>query len=263
MRYSLAAVSSPLSINILHIGFSDDVNITRWGPGKRNSYIIHYVLDGKGYFNGTPLQKGQGFLITPGLLEEYSSDPSDPWHFLWFIGAGNDMEKLFQYYNADPLTHVFDYDYIPKLRALENKIKLMNKETSNPFELLALFMEIFKYHLPDQTGRHETKNSEMYIAFATHYIEEHYSRKLTVAQLAERLGISQVYLFKIFQQKFGKSPKEYINDYRLSQAKTLLEETNLSVSAVGRAVGYDDVLAFSKFFALHTGVSPSKYRSDA
>lgn len=262
MTYSLAAVPSPLSLNIVHTGFSDDVNITRWGPGKRNSYIIHYVLEGKGIFNGTPLHKGQGFLITPGLLEEYRCDPADPWHFLWFIAEGDDMEKLLPYYHADPETLVFDYDFIPQLKALEKKIQLQNQKTSNPFELLAFFMEIFKYHLPDRAEGHSETNREMYLASALNYIESHYAQKLTVAQLAGRLGISQVYLFEIFKQKFGKSPKEYMNDYRMTQAKILLKETKLSISAVGKAVGYEDVLAFSRFFALHEGMAPSKYRGD-
>lgn len=261
MTHTLAAVLSPLSISIVHMGFSDDTRVTRWGPGKRNTYIIHYVLEGKGFYNNTPVQKGQGFLITPGLLEEYHSDSTDPWHFLWFVAEGEDMGKLFQYYNADPHTLVFNYNFIPQLRALENKIKLMDKNTSNPFELLAFFMEIFKYHLPGQSASQTSSNQEMYLAFAMNYIETHYAQKITVAKLAERLGISQVYLYKIFRQKFGKSPKEYINDYRMTQAKILLKETNLSVSEVGKAVGYDDVLAFSRFFALHESISPSKYRA--
>ena len=97
MTYSLAAVPSPLSINIVHTGFSDDVNITRWGPGKRNSYIIHYVLEGKGIFNGTPLHKGQGFLITKGTLHEYHSDAADPWTYFWIIMDGEEawMEQCF------------------------------------------------------------------------------------------------------------------------------------------------------------------------
>ena len=84
-RYQLIATDSVQAPKIYSIGFSDDPRVTRFGPSVRNQYIIHYVLSGKGSFNGNKVEKEQGFLIVPGMYEEYHSDESDPWSFLWII----------------------------------------------------------------------------------------------------------------------------------------------------------------------------------
>jgi hypothetical protein len=41
--------------------FTADINETRYGPSRRNSYIIHYVLSGKGYFNGNEVKRAKDF----------------------------------------------------------------------------------------------------------------------------------------------------------------------------------------------------------
>ena len=92
------------------------------------------------------------------------------------------------------------------------------------------------------------------------YIHLNYQSAITVGELTELLGISQPYLFRIFKSVTGKSPKAYLGDYRLLQAKKLLTETDLSITEVAASVGYSDVLAFSKFFRSRQGISPQHYR---
>ena len=51
MRYEIFSDSSISPLKINSIGFSRDTEVTRFGPGQRNLYIIHYVTKGKGYYN--------------------------------------------------------------------------------------------------------------------------------------------------------------------------------------------------------------------
>jgi AraC family transcriptional regulator of arabinose operon len=94
---------------ILSIGFSDDTAVTRFGPSRRKQYIIHYVLNGKGFFNGNAVVQGQGFLITPGIDEEYCSNPEDPWTYLWIISEDEAMSRYFDLYGADSATGIFEF----------------------------------------------------------------------------------------------------------------------------------------------------------
>ena len=91
------------------IGCSSDPLETRFGPSKRNLYLIHYVISGTGYFNGHAIQKGQGFLITPGMAEHYYPDEKDPWTYLWFASMDPVIEYYFERCEADPETSVFQY----------------------------------------------------------------------------------------------------------------------------------------------------------
>ena len=64
--------SAPIVIPKLYsIGYASDTSVTRYGPARRNQYLIHYILSGKGVFNGTELGRGEGFITTPGIFEHY------------------------------------------------------------------------------------------------------------------------------------------------------------------------------------------------
>ena len=72
---------------------------------------------------------------------------------------------------------------------------------------------------------------------------------------------SQPYLYKIFTDKASKSPKEFILSEKLDYAKSLLTETDISITHIAYSIGFQDVLMFSKFFKLKAGISPTEYRS--
>ena len=80
--------------------------------------------------------------------------------------------------------------------------------------------------------------------------------------VAAYVGISRSHLFRSFQTYLGKSPKEYLSEYRIKQACHLLKETDLSVSAIAYSVGFENNLYFSKAFKKQKRVSPSEYRKD-
>ena len=101
-----------------------------------------------------------------------------------------------------------------------------------------------------------------YVEKAEKYIETNYSYPVTVEDVAAYVGISRSHLFRSFQTYLGKSPKEYLSEYRIKQACHLLKETDLSVSAIAYSVGFENNLYFSKAFKKQKRVSPSEYRKD-
>lgn len=230
------------------------------GPMLRNSYILHYVTRGRGYYNGNLVESGQGFLITPGHVQTYHADPDDPWELLWVVSEDITMGRLFEAFGSDPATGIFSYDYVSAVRHAGEAMLLMPKRVVSPAELLELFLSIYKHQDRFAPNETEVSRAQSYVDFAVQYIHTNYQSSVTVGELTALLGVSQPYLFRIFKTATGKSPKQYLGDYRLLQAKKLLEETDLSVTEVAGSVGYADVLAFSKFFRLRQGVSPQQYR---
>ena len=255
-----AAGTFPL-LHIRYMGCNRLPHIVSIGPMLRNSYIIHYVTRGRGYYNGNPVEAGQGFLITPGYVEEYHADPDDPWELLWVVSEDEDMRKLFPAFHADPDTGIFSYDYVGAVRQAGDAMLLMPSRVVGCAELLELFLRIHKHQDAYVPGRTEQSATQSYVDFAIHYIHMNYQSSVTVGELTELLGISQPYLFRIFKAATGKSPKQYLGDYRLLQARKLLTDTQLSVTEVAASVGYADVLAFSKFFRMRCGISPQHYRN--
>ncbi len=262
MRYSIFSKSNCPILDITNIGYAKDTAVTRFGPGVRNSYIIHYVISGKGYFNGNSVSAGQGFLITPGMKEHYYPDKNEPWEFLWVISNDNKIVTLFEQFNAEKSTNIFHYDYIYAVKELSTLLIGQNNSMYNSFEMLEIFLKIFKRQQKESLTHAYKTNAQIYIEAAEKYIESNIHSPITVAELTEFLGVSQPYLFRIFKEPFLKSPKQYILEQKLIRAQMLLKETDMSVTYIANSVGFQDVLSFSKYFHSKVGISPQNYRKE-
>lgn len=260
MRYEVFSDNSilPLKINIM--GFSRDAEVTKFGPGKRNVYIIHYVTKGKGYFNGMAVEEGQGFLIYPGQYEEYYSDPTNPWEFLWVVSSDNAMKEIFNRYYTNNDAYVFDFDSVTEVKKIANEIMERSGNILDSLKMLEMYLHILNSHTYTQISTRCKTNCEIYLDFCVDFIETNMHKKITVEELSGLVGVSQPYLYKIFKNKFNMSTKEYITYYKINRAKKLLIETNMLITEIANSVGYSDVLAFSKAFSSKEKVSPQKYR---
>ena len=85
-------------------------------------------------------------------------------------------------------------------------------------------------------------------------------RTVTVAELAESCFLSEGRFSHLFKESMGVSPMRYITEGRIKRAAELLAETELSVSAIGAAVGFANQNYFSRIFRKYIGTSPLKYR---
>lgn len=84
------------------------------------------------------------------------------------------------------------------------------------------------------------------------------SNPLTIA--ADELNYSTASISLLFQKDFGMSFKEYLQQYRINQAKYLLESTDMKISSISNAVGYQDQKFFTRIFKALTNQTPSDYR---
>lgn len=92
------------------------------------------------------------------------------------------------------------------------------------------------------------------------YIEHHYFENLSLSSMANRFSLSQSYIARLFKKELSCKPSEYVNRVRISVAKTMLSETDMTVTEVAEKVGYSDVYYFSKTFKRVVGSPPSAMR---
>ena len=83
---------------------------------------------------------------------------------------------------------------------------------------------------------------------------------LTVQRLAQRLGISDRHLRRIFEAQWGVSPLQYLQTRRLLNAKQLLTDTTLAVARVAELSGFASLRRFNAVFASHYGLNPTQLR---
>ena len=83
-----------------------------------------------------------------------------------------------------------------------------------------------------------------------------------INEIAESLYLSKSYLQKIYKSYFGKSIIEEMIQFRIDNAKTLLSQTDMTVTEISRECGYSSYNYFVRQFRSCEGVSPSDYRDE-
>lgn len=93
----------------------------------------------------------------------------------------------------------------------------------------------------------------------TAYIERHFARSITIADLSKHFYVSESTISHQFRQKMGVSLYRYITQRRLIAAKARIQ-AGLPLEQVGRDVGFSDYSSFYRAFKQEFGISPRRYR---
>jgi AraC family transcriptional activator of pyochelin receptor len=96
---------------------------------------------------------------------------------------------------------------------------------------------------------------------ARRIIDEHWSEKLTLGQIARRSGLNRTKLAKGFRALYHCSVSEALSEKRLAEARRQLQSTDLPVGIIGYRSGYLNNASFARAFGRRFGVSPSDFRA--
>ncbi len=92
------------------------------------------------------------------------------------------------------------------------------------------------------------------------YLEENYSNKIYLDEMAELSFMSTRNFQRIFKKAVGSSPTSYLQEIRLQKARKLLRESNTSVTNIAIETGFGDSNYLIKCFKKSTGVTPVQFR---
>lgn len=95
------------------------------------------------------------------------------------------------------------------------------------------------------------------------YLSTHFTEIESMDQICEELNVSKYYLSHVFKNYMGMPPMQYITSRRISYAKKLLQETDMTATAIGEACGYKDHVLFFKAFKKLEGTTPTVFRKQA
>lgn len=144
-----------------------------------------------------------------------------------------------------------------------------------PDGMKKIYRELLEVTEPDRIRRYiKWKFIDPVIKKRTEYLESHsYSmieeiekliaeRKgnLSLTECADMLDVHQTYIWKVLKMERGKSFSDYIEEYKLNEAKRLLLESDLTVAEIAEQLNYTNAQNFIRFFSKSTGVTPGKFR---
>lgn len=235
-------------------------------PTGRRDYQLLYVAEGQAHFNmgGTRYDVGKGgvFLYQPEIPQDYYYVLQEKPDIYWIHFTGRGAELLIhtlgliagrpmQLQAKEELSELFE-KIIAELRM--ERIARIEMAEAYLRQLLILIARNYYTDVREQRGYHSIFDEVM------NQIHHEYQKDINIASLAARYHISCCWFIREFKRYTGYSPKQYITNLRLQNAKELLNNHSLSVSDVAKLVGYDNQLYFSRIFHKYTGISPSEYR---
>ena len=245
-----------------------------FGPASRNHYLFHFVLSGtgklmadnaKGETQIYQIKSGQGFMIFPRQITTYIADQHLPWEYVWVEFDGLRAKEIVELAGLSLDNPVYRA-HSKELREEMKKEMLYMAEhgDESPFHLIGhlyLFIDYMSRSSVSMRLSIEGRVRDFYIKEALTYIEQNFQNDISVEGIAKSCGLNRSYFGRIFKDAIGKSPKEFIMDYRMVKATELLKLTDLTIGDIGNAVGYPNQLHFSRAFKHTYGMSPREWRN--
>ena len=245
-----------------------------FGPASRNHYLFHFVLSGtgklmadnaKGETQTYQIKSGQGFMIFPRQITTYIADHHLPWEYVWIEFDGLRAKEIVELAGLSLDNPVYRA-HSKELREEMKKEMLYMAEhgDESPFHLIGhlyLFIDYMSRSSVSMRLSIEGRVRDFYIKEALTYIEQNFQNDISVEGIAKSCGLNRSYFGRIFKDAIGKSPKEFIMDYRMVKATELLKLTDLTIGDIGNAVGYPNQLHFSRAFKHTYGMSPREWRN--
>ena len=109
-------------------------------------------------------------------------------------------------------------------------------------------------YLPESFGKYNI------IAPGILAIEKGCNENLYIKEIADLCNVSESYFRRLFKEYSGMSPMEYIIQYKIRRAKTLLRYNNISAAEIAELLGFGDPSYFTKKFKEYTKMTPTEYR---
>lgn len=109
-----------------------------------------------------------------------------------------------------------------------------------------------------EKDRNDGSRSE--VAIVKNYIYHNYEKNLSVDMLASQVYLSARYLSAVFKAETGMNLNRFIRNVRMGKAKEMLEDTNMKITQIARAVGFVNTSYFCRSFREFFGNTPESFR---
>lgn len=253
---------------------------TRW-PHSHEFLEIVYISSGKGvhYIGEGTYEVGGGTLLFIDRNVAHSFSASETMTYVNFyidpsvicselaeirsvyeLLAGLFPEGRVSVENQTPYVEL-DPSILPEIRNCAESVHREIRGKRCGYELAVdgymriLYAGILRSLLPAASQRRKIVPADL-----LEYVEQNYTGRITLADLAGRFYYSPVYLGKLFKSIFGVSFKHYVLEKRLELAASSLTEGDMTVEAVCEAVGFSDKKFFYQCFEQKYGCTPLRYR---
>lgn len=137
------------------------------------------------------------------------------------------------------------------IRDVEEQVSITKLEALE-YDLVQYFVELVAM------SRHESYSTP--VNKAIRYIRENLQQRLTLKDIAREADVSPNYLSNLFSREVSEPPISFYNRERNQAIKTMLADSNLSMSDIAKTFNFSSVSYFSTAFRKENGITPTQYR---
>lgn len=229
-----------------------------FGTHFHNSYELIYVMDGDiDVTIGEKVVKmntGELILISSCAVHSIKSEVSSK-IFIAIIA----IDYISDFYNAhkNEIAIRFCMDD-GSIRFISEKM-IMNK-CSDSYVLKACLYLILSFAARGEVLVSAKSVDHSFVYTVNSYISEHFTERVTRADLARLVGCEEHYFSSLFHRHFGMNLRKYLNMYRVSHACGLLQSTEENISCIAFDSGFSSIREFNTVFAELMGMTPKEFR---
>ncbi|GEP94042.1 GlxA family transcriptional regulator [Chitinophaga cymbidii] len=143
-------------------------------------------------------------------------------------------------------------------------IYLIEKYCGHEVAITASKILMINMHQQPQTSfsifQFQKNHADDEITRVQQYMEANYDKTITVAEMAGISNMSTRNLIRRFEQATGNTPLEYLQRFRIENAKKMLEDKHYGIEQIAMKCGYEDMSFFRKVFKRHVGMTPREYK---
>lgn len=197
----------------------------------------------------------QLMVLPPGRPHAYGADPDDPWTVWWVHLVIEGVTDVFA--QRPPVLDVPDVFRLSGLIA-----EIVDELERDLTDASLLVASGAAWHLVGYLAAspYLARKSVSPLDRARDYLREHVADRITVRELAARANLSPTHFAASFRERFGVPVIRYHTELRMTEARRLLDTTDLRIAEVGRRVGYPDPYYFSRQFTAIHRMTPRAYR---
>ena len=185
--------------------------------------------------------------------------------YIDFLNLRNSYQ-MFLNLRREPLVHLKG-EALSSLETCFNNISTTLRHHDNPYQkqsiyhLIKAYMYSFAYYLLPHNGNPRNRAEEVCGRFMA-LLENNYREHHTVGFYAERLHLTTRYMSGCIKTATGQRVIDVIAEKLMLQARKGLQNEEKTISQLSYELGFRDQSAFGKFFRIHEGIAPRKYRNN-
>ncbi len=222
--------------------------------------------------------KGEGFFINSNILAAMENETdcvldSHLFHPVFLCGHFKSvfetkyLNPVIQSRNLELVCLRGETDCQKQILGKLRQLSRLQADSDTEFQTRNILSEIWLLLLEEirQSSDHifhaSAKNQDRILTMIS-FMQEHFSEKLTLEEIADSASVSTRECLRCFKNAIHQTPMDYLIAYRVRTAKKLLETTDHSITEIALACGFNSNSYFTKLFHRITGKTPNAYRKE-